>query len=226
MLLDVSHPFYSDMPKAAPLAEVKVEPVLRISEGAALDTSELFVPSHAGTHIDAPSHAIADGKTIDQLDPGRFVGPAVVCRTTRGSGEQITVSDVLDGGPEPRSGDMVFLHTGWAAKFGGEDYFDHPSVHPDLARWLVDVGVTLLALDLVTADLAHVRRDEGFDFPVHKILLGNDVLIAENVADLTPFAGRRVYAYAFPLLVRGGDAGHARIVLSDDMPPNAKELVS
>jgi arylformamidase len=218
VLLDVSQPLHSGMPKAVTLADVRVEPVLRISEGAALDTSELTVPSHAGTHIDAPSHAIAGAATIDRIPVDRFVGPAVVTSVRRRPGELIGISHVLDGGPAPTAGDMLFLETGWGAKFYDQSYFDHPSLDPELAQWLVDTGVKLVAVDMVTPDLPHVRRDEGFNFPVHKILLGNDVLIAENLADLSTFAGRRVFAYAFPLIVRDGDAGHARIVLTDDVP--------
>ena len=218
MLLDVSQPIHTGMPKAVTLADVLVDPVLRISEGAALDTSELSIPSHAATHIDAPSHAIADGATIDRIPADRFLGPAVVSTVRRTPGELIGVSDVLDGGPAPTAGDMLFLDTGWGAKFFDQSYFDHPSLDPELAQWLVDTGVKLLAVDFITPDLPHARRDEEFDFPVHKILLGNEVLIAENLADMSAFAGRRVFAYAFPLIVRGGDAGHARIVLSDDVP--------
>lgn len=218
MLLDVSQPIHTGMPKAAPLADVRVEPVLRISDGAALDTSELSIPSHAATHIDAPSHAIAGGATIDHIPTDQFLGPAVVSAVRREPGELIGVADVLDGGPMPTAGDMLFLDTGWGAKFFDQSYYDHPSLDPELARWLVETGVKLLAVDFITPDLPHTRRKEGFDYPVHKILLGNDVLIAENLADLSAFAGRRVFAYAFPLIVRGGDAGHARIVLSDDVP--------
>ena len=217
MLLDVSQPIHTDMPKAVTLADVRVEPVLRISEGAALDTSELSIPSHAGTHIDAPSHAVAGGATIDLIPADRFLGPAVVSTVRRGPGELIGVSDVLDGGPAPTAGDMLFLDTGWGRKFFDRSYFDHPSLDPELARWLVDSGVKFLAVDFITPDLPHARRNEGFDFPVHKILLGNEVLIAENLADMSTFSGQRVFAYAFPLIVRGGDAGHARIVLSDEV---------
>jgi len=217
VLLDVSQPIHSGMPKAKPLGEVRVEPLLRITDGAQLDTSELTIPSHAATHIDAPSHAIAGGATIDQIPADRFLGPAVVSAVRRVPGELIGVSDVLDGGPAPTAGDMLFLDTGWGAKFFDESYYDHPSLDPELAQWLVDTGVKLLAVDFITPDLPHARREDGFDYPVHKILLGNEVLIAENLADLSVFSGQRVFAYAFPLIVRGGDAGHARIVLTDDV---------
>jgi len=43
-------------------------------------------------------------------------------------------------------------------------------------------------------------------------LLGNDVLIAENVANLGSIVGKRIRIMALPLRVKGSDAGHARIV--------------
>jgi kynurenine formamidase len=47
---------------------------------------------------------------------------------------------------------------------------------------------------------------------VHRTLLGNDVLIAENVTNLGAIVGRRTRIMALPLRVKGSDAGHARIV--------------
>lgn len=213
MLVDVTQALFHGMPRAHTLPEVEITPLHRLAEGSGVETSVLRIPSHAGTHIDAPAHVIQGGRTIDQLDLDRFSGPAVVVTVRRGPGEEITVADVVDGGPEVRPGDMVFLDTGWAEKFGTPDYYDHPSVSMELAEWLVERKVNILACDFATPDLAIPRRSEGFGFPIHHRLLGGDVLIAENLASLAPAAGRRVTAYALPLLVRGGDSGHARIVL-------------
>ena len=55
-------------------------------------------------------------------------------------------------------------------------------------------------------------RSKGFDFPVHRTLLGNNVLIAENVTNLGSIVGKRTRIIALPLRVKGSDAGHARIV--------------
>lgn len=216
MLIDVTQPFFDGMPKALTLPEVSISSVHRLADGHAVEVTQLSLPSHAGTHIDAPSHVVAGAKTIDQIPLNRFAGPGVVATVERGPGETIGVQDVIDGGPEVRPGDMVLLHTGWADKFGTEAYHDHPSLHPDLAEWLVEREVNLLGIDAVTPDLPLVRRPDSFAFPVHNILLGNEVLIAENLASLASAAGRRVHITAFPLNVRGGDAGHVRMVLDVD----------
>ena len=47
---------------------------------------------------------------------------------------------------------------------------------------------------------------------MHKTLLGNEVLIAENVANLGSIVGKRTRIMALPLRIKGSDAGHARII--------------
>jgi kynurenine formamidase len=155
---------------------------------------------------------VAGGRPIDEIPVERFSGRAVVARVDRKAGEEITVADVLAGGPEPRRGEFLLVATGWSARFGTPEYGDHPSLSPSLATWLVERGIPFVGVDLITPDLPVHRRPEGFDFPVHRTLLGNDVLIAENLTGLDALAGGRVRLMAFPLAVRGGDAGPARIV--------------
>ncbi len=77
---------------------------------------------------------------------------------------------------------------------------------------MVKKGVKLFGIDCITVDLPTPLRPKDFAFPVHRTLLGNDVLIAENVANLGAIVGKKVRILALPLRVKGSDAGHARIV--------------
>ena len=104
------------------------------------------------------------------------------------------------------------LATGWGAKFQTPEYDYHPFISEEAARWLVERRVKMLGLDMITVDLPVSMRPNPFSYPVHHILLGNDVLIIENMANVEPLAGRRVQLYAFPLSIRGSDAGQARVV--------------
>lgn len=211
-MVDLSHPIWPGMPKIAILPEVERHQITSIASGAPMDISAITLALHVGTHVDAPSHVVEGGASIDQLPIERFGGRAVVVSVDRKPGEEITVEDVLAGGPAPERGDFLLLATGWAAKFTSPDYADHPSLSPELARWLVDTGVPFVGVDMITPDLPVHRRPAGFAFPVHRTLLGADVLIAENLTNLDALAGRRVALRAFPLAVQGGDAGPARIV--------------
>jgi kynurenine formamidase len=211
-LVDLSHPLWPGMPKIPVLPEVERHQITSMADGAPMDISAITLALHVGTHVDAPAHVVPGGTSIDQLPIERFSGTAVVARVERKPGEEITVDDVLAGGPEPAPGEFLLVATGWSEKFRSTEYADHPSLSPELARWAVATGIPFVGVDLITPDLPVHRRGDGFDFPVHRTLLGAGVLIAENLTNLDAVAGSRVRLHAHPLAIRGGDAGPARIV--------------
>ena len=213
MLLDVTQTIADGMPCIPVLPDVRIEQVTSIASGRPLNISQLHLATHAGTHIDAPLHAVNSGRGIDELPLETFTGSGAVVTIRRGAGEQIPLSDVLDAAVGVRRGDILLLHTGWADLFHEEDYADHPYPSVELARWCVDTGIKMLGVDCITVDQPVSRRQSGFAYPVHRTLRGNEVLIIENLASLREAADTRVEVYAFPLKVERGDAGHARVVL-------------
>ncbi|MEJ2889815.1 cyclase family protein [Actinomycetospora aeridis] len=216
-LHDLSHQLWAGMPKIPILPEVERHQIASMADGAPLDISSITLALHVGTHVDAPSHAVPGGASIDEIPLERFHGRAVVASVDRKPGEEITVDDVLAGGPEPQRGDFLVLHTGWGERFTSEEYGDHPSLSVELARWVVERGIPFVGVDMITPDLPVHRRGPDFAFDVHRTLLGADVLIAENLTGLVPLAGGHALLRAFPLAVRGGDAGPARIV-AEELP--------
>ncbi len=211
-LVDLSRTIYPGMPRIHVLPEVEMHPVRRIDQGHPLNISELRIATHAGTHVDAPWHFVAHGKTIDQVPLEQLCGSAVVVPVRREAQKPITAAD-LEASPEQiRNGDIVLLSTGWGDKFDLPEYNVHPYVSEEAAHWLVARKVKMLGLDMITVDLPTPMRPEGFTYPVHHILLENEVLIIENLANLGPIEGKRVKLYAFPLSIRGSDAGQARVV--------------
>lgn len=211
-LIDLSQQIYAGMPRIHVLPEVEFHAIRRIESGHPLNISELRIATHAGTHVDAPWHFVPSGPTIDQVPLDQVCGSAVVVPIRREAGQPITVADLEQSPQAIRGGDIVLLATGWGAKFETTDYNFHPFVAEETARWLVERRVKMLGLDLITVDLPVSLRPDPFTFPVHHILLGNNVLIIENMTNLDQIAGRRVQLYAFPLAIRGSDAGQARVV--------------
>lgn len=128
---------------------------------------------HVGTHMDAPLHMITDGGRISDIPPAKFFGRGVLI-DARGASE-VTAS-FLDG-VEFRKGDIVIVLTGWYKKFHEGDYYGNfPAIAPEFAQKLVENEVSIVALDTPSPDRP--------PFPVHKILLGNGVLIIENLANV------------------------------------------
>lgn len=175
-------------------------------EGIAISITKVSMGAHAGTHVDAARHFFADGKTIDEYPLDRFFGAGVVLDLRREGPVPLAADELEAAAPEIRAGDIVFLYFGYAERYGSGEYESHPYLTGDAADFLVDRGVRMVGVDTMTPDLPAERREAGFDFPVHRRLLAEDVLIVENLGPgLKELAGRRAMLAAIPLRIVGSD---------------------
>lgn len=217
-MIDLSQPFSDGMFSNPANGRVTLERCVRYEERG-LNLTFASFPVHCGTHVDAPRHFFPNGRTIEQLKLDEVNGPAVCWSVNRGPGEEITVGDLETALPKVQKGDMLFIHTGWWRLFGDhEEYLKHPYLSVAGAKWLVSHGVKFLGIDIPSPDLPRIYREPGFDWPVHHELLGNDVLVAEHLANLDQVAGKRFRALALPIPMVGSDGAPARIVADVSAP--------
>jgi kynurenine formamidase len=213
MLIDLSHTIAPNMMQVASLPPVEVCRVSALADGKATNGQALRISGHSGTHIDAPLHVFDDLASIETFPADRFIGPGVALAVPKGPRDPVSAADLeAANGGLVRRGDMVLLHTGWDERYGDPAYLlDYPSLAMDAADWLLEHGVRLVALDMLSPDVPPARRAPDAQLVVHQRLLGNDVLIAENLTGLAPLVGKRLQVYALPIKVAEGDGAPARI---------------
>lgn len=180
---DLSHPIATGMQVYPGDPAVTVEPALLLARDG-VDVAALHLGSHTGTHLDAPSHCIAGGRTTGAITLRELTGDALVVhlsglapRTLYGLPE---IAAALVGGLPERVPPIVVLDTGWARHFGSAAALDHPALSVDAATDLVRRGMRVLAVDTLSPD----STGDGTDFPVHQVVLGDDALIVENLRHL------------------------------------------
>ncbi len=211
---DLSQTYANGMPHAQTIPAPCFEQVKSV-ERDGYSVTQLSVATHVGTHIDAPSHLIEGGQTVEDIPLDILVGPALTVSVDRGPGEEITAEELESAvagnvvGSSP--GDALLIRTGWGGKFGGESYVDHPYLSEDAAYWIVDREFRLVGLDLTTPDMPGHLRTEDFDFQVHRILLGGGVLIVEHLY-LEEVVGERFELVIGSLKVESGDGAPARVL--------------
>lgn len=212
MWIDLSQPFSGDMPYSSVLPKPEFETLRHVEEDR-VNIQYYCVPTHVGTHVDAPKHFIEGGESIDEIPLDRWMGEGVILDVSKEEPEEITVADVEVAEGDVRADDMVLLYTGWEEKWGTDEYEPHPWLSTDLAGWFVDRGIKFLGVDNITPDIPGSHRpDEYIEYPVHRELLGNDVLIGEHLRNLAPHTGERLEIQALPVKIHGGDGAPARIV--------------
>ncbi|HEY7924313.1 MAG TPA: cyclase family protein [Vicinamibacteria bacterium] len=166
--------------------------------------SRLSLTTHSGTHVDAPSHFVAGGATVDELPLEILMGKTRVVelmareRVERADLESLDLRDDL----------RVLLKTrmsGQLLKSGYQE--DHVYLTEDAAVYLVQAGLKLVGFDYLSID-----RFGNAGFLAHHALLGAGVIVVEGL-DLSEVEPGEYDMACLPLRVGGGDGAPARVVL-------------
>ena len=158
------------------------DPEVAFAPAAALEpwrVTRLSLGTHSGTHIDAATHYIPGGSTIDAYPLERFVLPARVVPVAAGEDEAIEWPHLAAALPDALEGAAVLLHTGWDRHWGSARALRHPFLSAAAAAGLADRGVGLVGTNALNVDAT-----EGGTTHAHAALLGADVLIVENLTGL------------------------------------------
>lgn len=192
-------------------------------------SNSLSTPEHGGTHLDAPIHFSANGKTLDQLDLVQLTGEAVLIDVS-----ELALADrdylidstaVLEwesrNGIIPEGSIVLFL-TGYGSFYPDrEKYFGtaktgmeaipelhFPGIHPDGARFLAEKRkVKAVGLDTPSLDYGQSK-----DFAAHQVLMGYNIPGFENVANLDQLPEKGFYVVALPMKIKNGSGGPLRII--------------
>lgn len=214
-IVDLSRPVEPGMPHARTIPEARFSEVRNFAEHG-IRCLELTLPTHIGTHLDAPSHYLGDGSTIDEVPPESLIGRAYCVEVLRGGGEPVTAADLCSAmaahGARLEPGDALLIRTGWDQRYTEDDYVvRHAYLGVDAARWAVDQGVRLVGVDTITPEYPMGMRTEDYTPEAHHTLLGHGVLIIENLV-LRDIANRWVTLFVGALSITGGDGAPARVL--------------
>lgn len=156
---------------------------------------------HSGTHIDTPMHLTNRETYINDIPLDRFAGRGVLLDVRNESNIKFkdAYSDLV------RRDDIVLLYSGHGDKYGTEVYYtDQPIIDKELANFFVDKNIKMLGVDLPSPD--------NYPFEIHKILFANNILIIENLTNLSELVEAKEFdVIAFPLKIKA-EASFARVV--------------
>ncbi len=201
---------------------------LRRGEGWAIEEFTQL-GTHNTTHVDAPWHynSVIQGQpaaTIDELPLEWFFGDGVVLDMThKADGDAVTVEDVQKElariGYTLKPRDIVLVRTGRDAFYHEPDYvFRGPGVTAEATRWLYQQGIRVMGIDAwgwdaplnLQAKEALSRGQEGIFWAAHQVDLPYAQI--ERLMNLGALPAFGFQVACFPLKVKGGSAGPARVV--------------
>ena len=171
----------------------------KISDGALYNLSAFRMCAHNGTHVDAPLHFLADGKSIDRLELERFVGYAAVLAHEG----PILAADAAQ---------ILERARAWDARAAERILIKGKAVlTAEAARVFAAGGVRLFGNESQTVG------PEEAPMEVHLILLGAEVVLLEGIRLQDVEEG--VYLlHAAPLNLGGAEGAPCRATLIGSEP--------
>lgn len=209
MIIDLTHTITPEMPMYPGSVPPTMTPSGTLTRNGSRETL-IQLSSHTGTHMDAPSHMLRDGSTLEVLPASQFCGRATVVDVSHLGPRSIITADFLRSlNGALRCADFVLFYTGWEKKWGTADYYDDEFPVPDeeAARYLVSCGLKGVGTDALSVD---TLRDK--DFLAHRTLLGGGLVILESLC-LHKVVGRTdVMLFALPLKFEKADGAPVRAI--------------
>ena len=167
----------------------RLRAVHRMKDGESYNLSRLETSMHAGTHVDAPLHFIADGKDIASIPLEQFVGDCVV----------LTV-------PKTPLDAMYFMKRPFAPRIllHGEGQLTESAIGYLYNQGCVLIGTNKQSIGSYSDELS-----------VHVALLSFVVAVLENL-ELRNVPDGRYTLYAAPLKISGAEGAPCRAILVSD----------
>ena len=179
------------------------------------NVTRILLGSHSGTHVDAQSHFLVNGNSIDREPLTKFIGESIVVNLSKRCkiGDGITsvhldyYSDLI------KDTDILLIYTGtseyWMKNQNIKYNFTY--LEPCAAQWIADHNIKCVGIDTFSVEKYGSREGSS-----HKILLSKPVGIIENLnSTLKKLSGKRIFLVCLPLLLEGVDGSPARTLAFD-----------
>ena len=171
------------------------ERLMDMQKGELYNLSSFSMCAHNGTHIDAPSHFLRDGKTVEQISLEHFVGE---CYVAKHCGDILSTDarEILERAKN-HGADKHILIKGNA------------TVTEDAARVFAQAKILLLGNESQSVG--------PIDSPmqVHKILLSENIVLLEGIVLDNAQEGRYILNCA-PLNIKGFEGSPCRAILIEE----------
>lgn len=172
----------------------KMESLSNMGNGDLYNLSALSMCLHNGTHIDAPSHFIKGGKTVDKIPLDAFVGKCFVAEH-EGEISAEEAAKILEKAASHNAAERILLK-------------GNLTVTEDAARVFAESKIKLLGNEGQTVG------PEDAPMAVHLILLKKEIVLLEGIV-LTEAHEGVYFLSAAPLNIKGAEGSPCRAWLTE-----------
>ncbi|MPQ45332.1 cyclase family protein, partial [Clostridium tarantellae] len=168
----------------------------------------LHIFSHTGTHMDSPKHMIENGKSLYEFEINKFIGKAFLLDVSNLLQDNIEINILKKYEKEIKKSEFLIIKTGWEKYWNSEKYFyNFPVLTEEAANWICKFNLKGIGVDTISID-----KVDSIHFKIHKIIFSKDMIIIENLTNLSTLTIKKFTFCATPLKYENSDGSPVRAI--------------
>ena len=170
-----------------------------------------YTVNNDGTAIITVRATDEGGKTVDEIPLEILTGPVTIIDFSYFKKNQPVTKELISEIPLSKK---ILFKFGWQKFWNNPDFYkNHPYFTEDAANYLVSRKIELIGFDTPSPDDSRLDKNQ-IDSPIHKILLGAEIILVEYLANLEMISEYKDWNIVVaPLKVEGADGCPARVFL-------------
>lgn len=198
---------------------MRIEPFESMQKGDRLNTYNVTLFNHFGTHMDGPNHFNGQGRQLYELELSTFIfEKPLLVDIPKGRGELVEPEELMRFDEAIRAADLLLVRSGFSAMRASDNRAysgEGPAISARAAELIVERYQNLKAVGMDWISLSSpLHLEDGIR--AHQIMLGKTgaepVLIIEDIdlSGLDPDTLETVFA--LPLFIEGIDSAPVTIL--------------
>ncbi|HRR42098.1 MAG TPA: cyclase family protein [Syntrophales bacterium] len=210
----LSHVIEETTPLYGGKRDISIRTIKSINKGDAYNETSISMPSHTGTHVDAPRHFLEKGMTVSDYPPAAWIfhHPCLV-EVEVPPTMLIRPEDIIGKVQWSEETDLLLVKTGFERRRSEEVYWrEGPGLSSSFAVYIMRMMPHLKAVGIDFISISTLTdRDEGRQ--VHHLLLEKGIRIIEDLSlEGIRDRARIRCVIVLPLRMVGGDGAPCTVL--------------
>jgi kynurenine formamidase len=209
---------YRDLPGLDTIVpDVSIETIATVKKNEFF-ASRITVASISGTYLEAGSHILEDGKTLDEYGVEDFIKPATLIRLPKQAGKAMIGADLLETHAPaniPR-GRALIVETGWWSRWNTPGFvLESPNFDRGAVQWLLDREPAICGFDITCLESSwseDVVEEKG---GLLGMIFRQAALLLAPLVNLGQLRGTEGTLYCLPLHAAGTSGAPVRVVFEE-----------
>jgi arylformamidase len=180
--------------------------------------SKVTLSTITGTYLEAGSHILEDGKTLDQYSVDDFIRPAKIIRLPPQREKALIDEKLLAAhAPAIQKGDAVLVDTGWGLRWNGPGYvLQCPNFSKKAIEWIVGNDISIFGTDVPCIESSWSEDEVKEKGGLLGAMFRKNVLLVAPLVNLEKVKGNAGILFCLPISLKGTSGAPARVVFEEE----------